>query len=82
MTIGYETPKKHSGEIRQALEDRAKLVPEMIPLKEASFRTGLSYDFLRKLCLTGKIVHIRAGSKYLVNFGKLCEYLNTEGKNR
>ncbi len=55
-------------------------VPEMIPLREASSRTGLSYDFLRKLCLTGRIVFIRAGSKYLVNFGKLCEFLNEGGK--
>ncbi len=55
-------------------------VPVMIPLREASSRTGLSYDCLRKLCLTGKIVFIRSGSKYLVNFGKLCEYLNNGGK--
>lgn len=28
------------------------LVPEMIPIKEAAARTGLSYDRIRKLCLT------------------------------
>ena len=54
-------------------------VPEMIPLREASSRTGLSYDFLRKLCLMDEIVFIRSGNKYLVNFGKLCEYLNNGG---
>ena len=54
-----------------------EIIPEMITLKDASNRTGISYDWLRKLCLKGKIVHIRAGSKYLVNFGKLIEYLNT-----
>lgn len=53
------------------------MIPEMITLKDASQRTGVSYDWLRKLCLQGKIVHIRAGSKYLLNFGKLIEYLNT-----
>lgn len=53
-----------------------EMVPEMITLKEASNRTGVSYDWLRKLCIQGKIVHIRAGTKYLVNFGKLIKYLN------
>ena len=53
------------------------MIPEMVTLKEASNRTGVSYDWLRKLCLQGKIVHIRAGSKYLLNFGKLIDYLNT-----
>ena len=53
------------------------MIPEMIPLKMASERTGLSYDFLRKSCLAGKIVHIRAGNKFLVNFGRLVEWLNT-----
>ena len=53
------------------------MIPEMITLKDASQRTGVSYDWLRKLCLQKKIVHIRAGNKYLINFGKLIDYLNT-----
>lgn len=52
------------------------LVPEMVTIKDAAARTGLSYYWLRNLCLQQKIVCIRAGSKYLINFGKLCEYLN------
>ncbi|MBR4577368.1 MAG: DNA-binding protein [Clostridia bacterium] len=51
----------------------------MIGLKEASQRTGLSYDSLRKLCLCGQIVHIRAGTKYYVNFSRLIEFLNSAG---
>ena len=51
--------------------------PEMVKLAEASNRLHLSYDYLRKLCLTHKIVHVRAGSRYYVNFGKLVEWLNT-----
>lgn len=54
-----------------------ELIPEMVTLREASDRTGLSYDWLRKLCLQGRIVHIRAGNKYLINFRKLIDYLNT-----
>lgn len=50
-------------------------MPRMITLKQAATETGLSYDCLRKLCLTGKLVHIRAGTKYLINAEKLTEYL-------
>lgn len=58
---------------------REYMVPEMITLREASKRTGLSYDFLRRGCLSGRFVHIRSGSKFLINFGKLCDVLNGEG---
>lgn len=55
------------------------LIPEMVTLKEASSRTGLSYDCLRKLCLNNQIVYFRAGTKYFINFGRLCEFLNAGG---
>lgn len=58
------------------METRTYNVPEMVPLKEASKRTGVSYDYLRKMCINNQIVHVRAGSKYLINFGKLVDYLN------
>lgn len=51
-------------------------IPTMVSLNEASGQTGLSYDYLRKLCLQKKIVYVRAGCKYLVNLEKLVEYLN------
>ncbi len=50
--------------------------PTMVTLNEASAQSGLSYDYLRKLCLQKKIVYVRAGCKYLVNLEKLVEYLN------
>lgn len=53
-------------------------VPEMITIRETSRRTGLSYDCLRKWCLQGKVIHVRVGhGKYLINWGRLVEYLNT-----
>jgi excisionase family DNA binding protein len=55
-----------------------RTVPTMLTLREAAKRTGLSYDFLRKLCLRGEIVHVRAGAKFLVNFEKLLDFLNGE----
>ena len=51
-------------------------VPRMVGITEASKQTGLSYDFIRKLCLQDKIVYVRAGVKYLINWDKLVEYLN------
>lgn len=53
-------------------------IPTMVGIKEASERTGLSYDFLRKLCLQGKIVHVRAGCRFLINLEKLVLFLNGE----
>ncbi len=53
-------------------------VPEMVSIREASRRSGLSYDFLRKECLRGNLVHIRVGTgKFLINFDYLVEQMNT-----
>lgn len=50
-------------------------IPVVIPLREAAQRTGLSYDYLRRGCLTGRFTHVRAGSKILINLDRLVEYL-------
>ena len=50
-------------------------VPTMVGIAEASKQTGLSYDYLRKLCLQNKIVHVRAGVRYYINLEKLIEFL-------
>lgn len=52
-------------------------IPQMVSIREASDKTGVSYDALRKMCLNNQIVYIKAGNKFLINFGKLVEYLNT-----
>ena len=52
------------------------LIPEMITIKETATRTGLSYEFIRKLCLNNEIVHVRTGKRYLVNFNRFIDYLN------
>ena len=38
---------------------------------------GLAEHFVRNLVLSGKIVAVKAGRKYLVNVDKLAEYLDT-----
>lgn len=51
-------------------------IVQMVTLREASNRTGVSYDRLRKMCINRQIVYIKAGSKFLLNWDKLVEYLN------
>ena len=76
------------GELRQLIDGYTDTInrtpepeiPTMITIKEASSRTGLSYDYIRKLCLRGKIIYIKAGSKFLINLDKLVEFLNTGEK--
>ena len=53
----------------------------MVKLREAAEITGLSYYFLRKACLEGKIAHIRAGNKFLVNLDWLEQHINNQGTN-
>ena len=56
-------------------------IPEMLTIRKAAERTGLSYDCIRKLCLQKKITFVMVGTKYLVNFGKLVDFLNGQGTN-
>ena len=53
------------------------MIPTMLPINETAKRTGLAKYYLRRGCLEGKIVHIRAGNKILINLDKLVDYLNT-----
>ena len=55
-------------------------IPTMYTINAAKQATGLSYDYIRKLCLANKIVYVRAGNKYLVNMEKLIEFLNSGEK--
>ncbi len=59
-----------------------EMIPEMVTVREAARRTGISYDAIRKMCVTGEIAHIRIGDgrgKILVNLDRFVEYLNGEG---
>ena len=50
--------------------------PTMISIMDAKKRTGLSYEFIRQVIRENKIIYVKAGSKFLVNWEKLVEYLN------
>ncbi len=53
-------------------------IPEMIPIREAAERTGLSYNCLRNMCIRDEIAYYRTGKKFLINFPYLCRFLNRE----
>ena len=52
------------------------VIPTMVPPAKAAELTGLAVDHIRGLCRMGKIVHVKAGNKFLINLEKLVEYLN------
>lgn len=58
--------------------EKSESYPEMVSIKEASKRTGISYDSIRKLCVNNKIAHFRAGKRWLVNWEKFVEFLDGE----
>jgi len=52
-------------------------IPRMETIDKTAQITGLPKNLIRKKVLSGEIVAIKAGAKYLVNVDKLIEYLNT-----
>ncbi len=69
------------GNNRQSVDSgELQKLPVMKSIKEMVELTGLSYMHLRNLCLENKIVHIRAGKKYLINYDRFCDYLNGVGQ--
>ena len=51
-------------------------LPVMKTIKEMVELTGFTYMHLRNLCLENKIIHVRAGKKYLINYDRFVDYLN------
>ncbi|MCH5257023.1 MAG: DNA-binding protein [Lachnospiraceae bacterium] len=49
----------------------------MKTITEVENETGLSYRLLLTLCKENKVAHIKAGRKFLINYEKLIDYLNT-----
>ena len=64
--------------INDQMEDACRMVfPRMITIREAARETGLSYNHVRSLCQSGRIVSIRTGNRILINREKLIDYLNS-----
>lgn len=52
-------------------------MPVMKTIKQIMEETGFSYRYLAQLCHQDKIVYVRTGKKFLINYEKFIEYLNT-----
>lgn len=52
--------------------------PTMLPILKISEMTGVSYSYVRRLCLTKQIVFVKTGTKYLINLEKFIAFLNGE----
>lgn len=66
---------------RVSEDTEPKRLPTMKPIKEMVELTGLSYTYLRNLCIQNKIIHIRTGKKYLINYDRFVDYLNGVGQS-
>lgn len=76
-----EKKKKLELELEQ-VNDQMELsisdeVPRMLTIREAVREVGLSYNYIRSLCQSGRIVSIRVGNRTLVNREKLIAFLNS-----
>ena len=58
-------------------ETKTKCLPRMKTIKEMVDLTGLPYTFFRGLCVQNKIVYIKTGKKYLINYDRFIDYLNS-----
>ena len=56
-------------------------IPTMKTIKEVMQETGLSYRHIVHLCHDDKIIYIKAGKKFLINYEKFIDYLNMGDKN-
>lgn len=50
----------------------------MLSLREAAAESGLSYYFLRNLCLTDAVFNVRSGNKFLINRNSLLRYIGED----
>lgn len=61
----------------EAASNMGLKIPRMASIQTVADECGFPYKTLWKLCKGNKIVYIRAGNKYLINFDKFIEFLNT-----
>lgn len=56
------------------------VIPRMLTIKQLAAEckgTGITEWFIRSLVLENKIAYVKAGNKYLVNYDRFVEFLNT-----
>jgi len=50
--------------------------PKMLTITQTAKAFGLPKNFIRQAVLDGRIVHVKAGKKHLINVQKVEEWLN------
>lgn len=50
-------------------------IPHMATIKQAAAESGLAVYHVRQLVNSGKVVSVKAGTKFLVNMESLANYL-------
>lgn len=58
-------------------QPRPFTVPRMETIKKTAEIFGLPVHFVRQKVLSGEIVAVRAGKRFLVNLDRFAEYLNS-----
>ena len=61
----------------EAISNTGLKIPRMAPIQTVADECGFSYKTLWKMCKENRIVYVKAGNKYLINFDKFIEFLNT-----
>ena len=51
-------------------------IPKMLTIEETARTFSLPKNFIRQAVLDGRIVHVKAGKKFLINTQKVEEWLN------
>lgn len=67
----------------RAQEPEASTLPRMVTIQQLTKEcrgTGITESAIRTLLLEGRIAHVKIGRKYLVNYDRFIEFLNTPPK--
>ena len=62
------------------MEDKKK-IPRMLSIRKSAELSGLSYQRIKALCLSGNVPAIKSGNRIIVNFDGLVNYLSFHNLN-
>ena len=58
------------------MANQSVTLPQMRTIAQIASSFGLAKHFVRQSVVSGKVVHVKAGKKYLINAEKFAEWLN------
>ena len=57
-------------------------LPKCLSINEAAKITNLSYEYLRYLCYSGKVNHLRCGKRYMIDSESLAKFIRSGGADK